>query len=270
MSDAPRPAGATRGGAGRGPADPDPAGRAGLVLAAGFGSRLVGTARETDLKPLTPVAGTPLIARTLRSLERAGCGRAVVVLGFHPDEVRDGIRTAYDGPLELAFVVNDRYAEPNGVSVLAARDALDGPFVLTMADHVVGDEVMDRVRTHRPAPGGATLLVDYKLSSIFDMDDATKVQTAGGRVTAIGKDLTTFDAVDTGVFVCTDGLLDALADEDRERDGRGGAALSDGVRRLAAEGRMAALDVGDGFWQDVDTPAMLAYAEARLREREAV
>ena len=253
------------------PAPDGRAGRTGLVLAAGFGSRLAGTARETDLKPLTPVAGVPLALRTLRGLERAGCDRVVVVLGFEPDEVRTGIEQAYSGPLALTFVVNERYAEANGVSVLAARAHLDGPFVLTMADHVVGDEVWEQVRGHHPAPGGATLLVDYKLASVFDMDDATKVQTADGRVTAIGKELTAFDAVDTGVFVCTDGLLDALAAEDRERGGagQGGASLSDGVRRLARAGRMAALDVGGGFWQDVDTPEMLAHAEARLREREA-
>lgn len=252
------------GGAGRG-------GRAGLVLAAGFGSRLAGTVGETDLKPLTPVAGVPLVVRTLRGLERAGCDRAVVVLGHEPDAVRAGIERAYGGPLPLSFVINARYAEPNGTSVLAARGALGGPFVLTMADHVVGDEVWDLARAHRPAPGGATLLVDRKLDAVFDMDDATKVQTDGDRVVAIGKGLAAFDAVDTGVFVCTDGLLDALDAEDRARaaDGRGGAALSDGVRRLAAAGRMAALDVGDGFWQDVDTPEMLAHAEARLRERDS-
>ena len=240
----------------------DAAGRTGLVLAAGFGSRLAGAVPETALKPLTPVAGTPLLVRTLRSLERAGCTRAVVVLGHGAEATRAGIAAAYTGPLALAFVVNPRYDLANGVSVLAARPHLDGPFVLTMADHVVGDEVMDLARGHVPEPGGATLLVDYKLDTIFDMDDATKVRVEDGRVVAIGKDLAGFNAVDTGVFVCTDGLLDALEAVYHER---GDASLSDGVRRLAAAGRMAALDVGDGFWQDVDTPAMLAHAEAVLR-----
>ena len=241
-------------------------GRTGLVLAAGFGSRLAGAVRETALKPLTPVAGTPLLVRTLRSLERAGCARAVVVLGHGAEATRERIEAAYDGPLALTFVVNARYDLGNGVSVLAARARLDGPFVLTMADHVVGDEVMDLARGHVPEPGGATLLVDYKLDTIFDMDDATKVRVEGGRVAAIGKDLADFNAVDTGVFVCTDGLLGALEAVYRAR---GDASLSDGVRRLAAAGRMAALDVGDGFWQDVDTPAMLAHAEAALRALEA-
>lgn len=240
--------------------------RTGLVLAAGFGSRLAGAVRETDLKPLTPVAGTPLIVRTLASLARAGCDRAVVVLGHDADTLRAGIEAVYRGPLTITFVVNERYALANGVSVLAARDHLTETFVLTMADHVVGDAVMDLARCHQPPANGATLLVDSKLDAIFDMDDATKVQVRDGRVTAIGKDLAAFDAVDTGVFVGTAALLDALATVERET---GDAALSDGVRRLAATGQMEALDVGDGFWQDVDTPAMLAHAEAALRDQAA-
>ena len=240
---------------------PTSASRTGLVLAAGFGSRLAGAVRETDLKPLTPVAGTPLVVRTLQSLERAGCSRVVIVLGYQPDVLRDGIRAAYGGPLALTFVVNERYALGNGISVLSAREHLTSPFVLTMADHVIGDEVMDLAREHEPPSSGATLLVDFKLASIFDMDDATKVRVENGRVTEIGKALSEFDAVDTGVFVCTVALLDALAAVEGET---GDASLSDGVRRLAAEGRMRALDVGDGFWQDVDTPEMLAHAETAL------
>ena len=236
-----------------------------MVLAAGFGSRLAGAARETDLKPLTPVAGTPLIVRTLRSLERAGCSRAVIVIGYEGGEIRDGIRSVYRGPVDVTFVVNERYELSNGVSVLAAREHLgDGPFVLTMADHVLGDGLMDLARDHTPPEDGATLLVDHKLDAIFDMDDATKVGTENGRIVAIGKQLETFDAVDTGVFVCTSALLHALA---AELDARGDASLSDGVGRLARSGRMLALDVGDGFWQDVDTPEMLAHAEAVLAAR---
>lgn len=238
--------------------------RTGLVLAAGFGSRLAGASDETRLKPLTPVAGRPLMLRTLDSLVLAGCRRVVIVVGFGGEEVERAVRERYRGDQELVFVTNERYDLSNGVSVLAARDALPGTFVLTMADHVFGDEVMRLAGAHEPEPHGATLLVDSKLDQIFDMDDAMKVCVRDGRVTSIGKQLSAYDTIDTGLFVCTDGLMDQLEAEFRSR---GDASLSDGVSRLAAEGRMAVLDIGDGFWQDVDTPDMLAHADRMLRGR---
>jgi choline kinase len=241
-----------------------PGSRTGLVLAAGFGSRLAGVSDRTRLKPLTPVGGRPLMLRTLDSLAEAGCVRAVIVVGYGGLEVEEAIRARYEGSLELVFVTNDRYELSNGVSVLAARGHVSGTFVLTMADHVFGDEVMRLAAGHTPPERGATLLVDSKLDQIFDMDDAMKVVVRDGSVAGIGKQLARYDAIDTGLFVCTDGLMEEL---DAELRDRGDASLSDGVSRLARQGRMRVLDIGDGFWQDVDTPEMLGHADAMLLRR---
>jgi choline kinase len=238
--------------------------RTGVVLAAGFGSRLASTGDPQRLKPLTAVAGVPLLVRTLRTLRQAGCHRVVVVVGFQGERLEREMTAAWDGDLELLFAHNPRYDLANGVSVLAARSHVPGDFVLTMADHVFGDELATLAAAHEPPAGGATLLVDRKLDTIFDMDDATKVRTDGARIVTIGKQLTQFDAVDTGFFVCTPGLFEAL---DTVFAAQGDASLSQGIAALAATGRMHALDVGDGFWQDVDTPEMLAHADACLRER---
>jgi len=236
--------------------------RTGVILAAGFGSRLAGTHDTTDLKPLTPVADTPLLIRTLNSLETAGCTRAVIVVGYGMETVQAEIQDRYDGPLTLTFAVNEHYELQNGVSVLAAEPYLDtSPFLLTMADHVLGDTLMTKARQHQPPERGATLLVDYKLDAIFDMDDATKVRVEDGRPQAIGKQLDDYNCVDTGVFLATDGLMEALS---AVYAAKGDAALSDGIQRLMGEGRMQTLDIGVGFWQDVDTPEMLARAEKKL------
>ena len=235
--------------------------RTGIILAAGFGSRLQGVSDETSLKPLTPVAGRPLIFRTIESLARAGCGKVVIVLGHGADDIRDSVSSIYDGETELVFTVNPRYELQNGLSVLCAREFVNGDFVLTMADHVFGDSVMDLAGGHRALPGGATLLVDYKLDTIFDMDDATKVLAEDGRIQSIGKQIPEFNCVDTGVFVGTDGLMDAIDEVYREK---GDSSLSDGVHALSSRDVMRVLDIGDGFWQDVDTPEMLEHADRML------
>ncbi len=241
--------------------------RTGVVLAAGFGSRLRGSDADTFLKPLTRVGGTPLLLRVVHSLELAGCARVVIVTGYGAADVEGQLRALYDGPAEVIFTLNPRYELSNGLSVLAAREHVGDEFVLVMADHVIGDEIMAVAAAHHPLEGGATLLVDYKLDTIFDMDDATKVLSGpGGRIESIGKQIERYDCVDTGVFVCTTALMDAI---DAVFQEQGDASLSHGVAALSARGTMRVLDVGDGFWQDVDTPEMLQHAEQVLAERAA-
>lgn len=238
--------------------------RAGVILAAGMGTRLAGASDQTRLKPLTPVGGVPLIQRTIQSLELAGCTEIVIVLGFGFHEMRTEILevTRTLDTLPITFVYNDRYQLKNGLSVLAAKDHIQGTFVLTMADHVLSDEMMLLAGTHTPPEGGATLLVDYRVDAVFDLEDATKVFVKDGWIKTIGKELPGGNAIDTGVFVCTEALVEKIAEINKNK---GDASLSEGVQMLASEGRMRALDIGDAFWQDVDTPEMLAHAEAMLK-----
>ena len=234
--------------------------RAGVVLAAGFGSRL---REQNAIKPLTDVGGRALLVRAVEHVLAAGAEEAIIVLGYEAAAIRDAFQSAYDGDsAKVRFVTNEHYALSNGVSVLAAREAVAGrAFVLTMADHVFDDTTLRVARDHTPEAGGASLLVDRKLEDVFDMDDATKVWVDEGKIAQIGKQLTRFNAVDTGLFVCTPALFEGIAEA---YAARGDASLSDGVQRLCDAGRMAAVDIGPGWWQDVDTPEMLAEARRRL------
>jgi len=242
----------------------EPNHRNGVILAAGFGSRLAGTVKETSLKPLTPVAGIPLIFRTIHSLEVAGCSKIVIVLGYAYDEIKADIEKIYSGKTPVVFVRNEKYKLANGVSVLSALPEIDGDeFVLTMADHILSDEMMQLAAKHVPITNGATLLVDFKIDSIFDMDDATKVYQEEGLIVRIGKMITDYNCIDTGVFVCTKGLTEFIQTVYNEK---GDASLSDGVQALSARKRMAVLDIKDAFWQDIDTPEMLGHAEEYFKK----
>jgi CDP-L-myo-inositol myo-inositolphosphotransferase len=230
-----------------------------LVLAAGQGSRL-GPATP---KPLLPVLGVPLLARTLFTLRKAGITEAFVVTGHQGERVRReiaAIRRLHEG-FTVHWVENTRWEEPNGVSVLAAADRLDGPFLLTMADHVLDPAALARLREEAGKGRDLVLLVDRSPDEGIDPGDATKVALDGERIAAIGKDLEAFDAIDTGAFLAGPALLEALRDLD---EGGRGPSLSDGVRRLAAEGKAWILDGTGMRWQDVDTPADVAAARRKL------
>ena len=238
-------------------------GKKGLILAAGYGSRLQGDSAFTEFKPLTKVAGTPLIFRTIASLEKAGCAGIVIVLGHGHNEVKAAILDHYEGSLPLEFIYNEKYNLSNGVSVLSAKEVLGDIFIMTMADHILGDSLMEISGDYKPEPGAAALLVDYKIDNIFDIDDATKVYSENGLIQSIGKQIKHYNCIDTGVFVCTSGLLDSL---ERAYQQKGDTSISDGVQELASQNKMYTVDIGDGFWQDVDTPEMLEYVEGILSE----
>lgn len=230
------------------------------MLAAGTGSRLV--SGEEYPKPLKLVAGVPLLVRILRSLQEEGIREAVIVTGHLGDRIRKALLAEPSLALSLTFVQNDHFDRKNGVSLLAARDHVVEGTLLTMADHLYSPEIVRRLRAFEMPRGASALAIDYDIDRCFDLDDATKVRVEQGRIADIGKEIPSYNALDTGVFRIGPELVEELAHLFEQR---GDCSLSDGVKALAAKGRFHACDAGDARWIDVDTPAALQRAEAMLR-----
>lgn len=224
-----------------------------LIIAAGHGSRLRDVSSS---KPLTPLAGVPLIERVIRAAAEGGATAFVVVTGHEAERVEAFLATLTAFRIETVRVSD--WDLPNGHSVAAGAARIKGDYLLTMADHLFDPAIVRRLIAAPPA--SLTLAVDRDLvNPLLDMDDATKVETGpGGAIRAIGKTLARFDAIDTGLFRATSALAEALD---------GGGSLSHGVQRLAARGEAWTLDATGLFWLDVDDPAALAKAEAELSLR---
>ena len=191
--------------------------------------------------------------------------RAVVVTGYRGWELSRFIAadTRLKG-LHLEFAHNPYWQMQNGLSVLAARVLAGGrPFFLSMADHLYAGEVIDALRASFPLEGDLALAVDRHFNDVTDLDEAVRVRVnASGHITAIGKALAGFDAIDTGVFLCTSALFAALHSA---RARYGDCSLCDGVRLLAEEGRAFAVDIpATAWWQDVDTAEDLRAAEEKV------
>ncbi len=222
-----------------------------VVLAAGQGTRL---RAASPVKPLTLLAGRPLILHTLDRLREGGATSAVVVLGYEGAQVRAALVDAATMPLTL--IDNRGWEQPNGVSLLAAASHLDDTALLCMADHLVAPGLYAAMIAHDLGGDGLALGIDRRLGhSWVDEDDVTRVATRNSRIVAIGKHLPVYDCYDTGVFRITPALADAL----RLLPGPG---LSDGVRALAAAGRAGTVDSSTHDWLDIDDPRALALAEA--------
>ncbi|MBI2889804.1 MAG: NTP transferase domain-containing protein [Nitrospirae bacterium] len=232
-----------------------------VIIAAGSGARLR-TPLTRSPKPLVRVLGVPLLKRVIMSARQAGIREFNIVVGYRADEIRAAIEGSPDlAGLTFKWISNPDWKKANGVSVLKASESVRDPFVLLMADHLFPAETLKALLEAPLGEGETILAIDRKVDEIFDLDDAMKVQVEDGRVGAIAKDLGSYNAIDTGMFLCTPALFGSLrACYERKGD----CSLADGVRQLAETGRLRVFDIGPGWWQDVDTPGSLHYAEKLL------
>jgi len=234
-----------------------------VILMAGSGSRLGGS-DKTFLKPLVPVLGRPLICYTIDALVHAGIKKANFIVGYQSGPITAAVKQLIPSELESRFIENRDWQKQNGVSVLAAANHMTSPFLLTMSDHLFDESIVDLL-LREAEPEQLNLAIDKKLDSIFDLNDAMKVRVQGDRLIGIGKDLQDYDAIDTGFFVCPRKFFDYLRKAKRNDD----CSLADGVRLMGADDQVRGIDIGAAWWQDIDTPEMLARAETRLRSRLA-
>lgn len=230
----------------------------GLIVAAGQGTRLRSIA---SLKPLALVGGTPLIERVIDNARAGGIDAFVVVTGYEADRLESFLASlAEHKGVAIEMVFNPQWERANGLSVAAAAPRLGERFVLMMADHLVEPSIYADLLA-LPAPEDTvTLAVDRRLDNpLVDLGDVTCVKTDGaGRILAIAKGLTDYNAFDTGVFLASHALIRAI-EADVEVGGAGG--ISEGMRRLAADGRALTFDIGERFWLDIDDAATHGHAE---------
>ena len=226
-----------------------------LILAAGNGTRIKSVAGGLP-KPLVAFRGKPILEHVIDRARQAGIDHVVIVVGYRSDLIRRWLEGRSLG-VSITLVENPDYHKSNGISVLKARNEIQDNFLLLMADHIFEPETARVILKQRLAPGEVILAVDPNIDRIFDLDDATKVLRRGDRIVDIGKEIAHYDALDTGMFLCSPALFDHL--EAAIKDGN--CSLSDGMRQLIARARLRGLEIGDGQWQDLDTAEALAHAE---------
>ena len=235
-----------------------------LILAAGHGSRL---RKIGPSKPLVEILGVPLIERVVRAAIAGGATEFHVVTGHRADGVEAflaDLSSRVDASINPVRL--DVWDLPNGFSVIAGAERIAGEYLLLMADHLFDPDILRRL-CHAPGTEGVRLAVDHDLANPFvDLDDVTRVATGPqDSIVRIGKMLKNYDAFDTGLFRATPALRVAIVEAIKA--GKSGS-LSDGVQRLADEGRASTIDVRGAWWADVDDERSHSSVEAWLKRHE--
>jgi choline kinase len=203
---------------------------------------------------------------TLESFVESGVDEIVIVIGYRGEMVQQWIGDGRRFGAHIEYAVNPNYEAGNGLSVYAARDFVgDSPFVLSMADHMVGSDLLGTLLSSTvPCP---SLCVDFSADAPPQLHDATRVLVSDeGKILEIGKDLESWNGVDSGVFMLDGRVFRAL-----EKVGLGEKCqLSHAISWIARNGNgIHACDISGQFWMDVDTPADLSYVEDLLNRETA-
>lgn len=229
-----------------------------VILIAGQGSRLRG-ADKNCLKPFVPVLGRPLLSYTLEAVSSAGINTLHFVVGYESERVIAEAKLLIPPHIAASFIVNRDWQKQNGISLLAAAGHVKAPFLLTMGDHVFDDAIIECLLDNFE-PGLLNIAIDRKLESIVDLDDAMKVQTHGNKVTGIGKNLRSYNAIDTGLFVCPAEFFTFL-EQAKSINGGSDCSLANGIELMAGVGKVCGIDIGGARWHDIDTRRVLEHAE---------
>ena len=216
-----------------------------LIIAAGQGKRLrpIG-----DTKPLVTLLGLGLIERVILTAKKSGIKEFCIVTGYHGEKIREQLSDGEKYGVRIQYVQNDSWIRGNAISVLKARDHFKESFVLLMADHNYDHRILNELLKTKIGKDECILCVDKSPGDHLNIDDATKVQTVDHRIDSIGKDLSDYDCIDTGIFICNPVIFDAL----EQSISKGDEGLSGGIKILAQQHKMRYMSLGDNFWIDVD------------------
>jgi 2-aminoethylphosphonate-pyruvate transaminase len=227
-----------------------------IFLADSKGRRLNG---QDVPAPLTEVGGVPLIKRALVSLEQHGIHDAVVVVGYRGEEIRRSVSSDPDITTSIIWVDNPDWHLPDLSSLIRARPYVHESALVVSTELVFAPEILTPVMDQQQLGGDATLLVDRKLSRVYDLGNALKVKTQDGRVETVGMELEDFDAVAVGIAVVQPDFLDYLDDSGN------GTTLTAALNEVVRSGRIGAQDINGSQWQQITSPETRLHAEWLLR-----
>jgi len=131
-----------------------------------------------------------------------------------------------------------------------------------MADHLFDYKILSALQQQTIEDDECILCVDKNHNNYLDEDDATKVFMEDGLIKDISKQLNHHNGIDTGIFLCTPAIFDALEQSIQNAND----SLSAGIKVLADRHKMKAFDIYDKYWLDVDDNNALKNAKSLLFE----
>jgi choline kinase len=237
-----------------------------VILAAGRGSRLRRSTGINVPKPIYPVKGKWLISRVMQSLYSAGIQRVIVVLGYRSQELVNKVYSCYLPGTKIQCTTNLRWStHGTGISLQAAEPFVqdERAFICCMGDHLLEPEIIERtLRFYETGkPWEAYMGIDYHTKD----PHKSSVQVALGfqdfsrpYVTAVGRDLHLYAAIDTGLYVLPTLIFKSILHIEGLT---GDCDLCEAVDYYARHTGVVGVDVSPWSWVNINDAESVKLAE---------
>lgn len=230
-----------------------------VIIAAGNGTRLQPL---TNYKPkcLIKIHGFSIIERIINSVKETGLKNIIIVTGHQGEIIKSEIGDGQKYGVTIQYIYNSDWEKGNALSVYSVRDIVGDDFILLMSDHLFDTQNLKKVINFPLINNTCLLATDSNIDSIFDVQEATKVYLDNSLIINIGKDLPDYNAIDTGMFRFTRSIFDAL----EKSFAKNKYKIQDAIEYLIQYELMHGIDIGNKFWQDIDTQKDLQIVKNRL------
>jgi len=239
-----------------------------LIIAAGRGSRLDELTQKSP-KPMTKLCGLSLIERIMHSAYQTGIENFYITVGYKADVLINFLKSK-KYPFNITFIKNEKWELSNGYSVYSAKNYLEHKnFVLLMSDHIFDKKNLEKLifyenklENNYNKNGFISILAsDFNKQSGIDINDATKIIINNNLITEINKNLTNYDAYDTGMFLCSKNIFKYF---DILNESKKDFSLSEANSLIIKDNKFSYCDIDKNYWQDIDTKVDLKTAENKL------
>ena len=217
-----------------------------MVLAAGFGTRLLPFTRRTP-KALFTIDGRPVLDLAISRLQEAGCESIVVNTHHLAEQIENYINNRrYGIPIRIS---REKQILGTGGAIRNVADFWnETAFMVVNSDIVCDIDLQQVYQFHRSHPHPVSLVLchhqDFNSVAVDERGFVTGFEEKPAAASSSGNRLLTF----TGIQVLDPTILEYLPDA-------GFYNIIDAYRSIIAEdGRIASLVVADRYWQDIGTP----------------
>ena len=153
-----------------------------LVLAAGLSTRIAALTGGAP-KPLTPVAGVPVLHRNLRWLAAHEISETFINLHYHAEEIKASVGTGTAFGVNVAWSHEEPILGTAGAAKKLERELSSSPggrFLLVYGDNVFGFDLGAMLRDHAEHHERDESLLGT--IAVFDTEKNPHTGIAGGRV----------------------------------------------------------------------------------------